>query len=649
MIYPTSKKISNFQFPISNANQAGVTLLLAILILASILAISFSLATVLFIEVRTSGDLIKTEPAIYAATGVGEQALFDLQRGACPSNGAACYTTNFPNGVTMPAAPTTVASSSPIFTDRVKTGSTLSGTNNKYFFCSGSGTGGCGYGKAIVNYIPSNTGSDPLYAFMCEFDDTGHTSYPSAPCTATGTTQGYWKVPDNGFPQNADGSVTLTPSNPSVSWTITNSGLQQELILANPAGSKDIFAQIQTFAPNGTTGQGLPYLGKTAINVSILNSVVGRRIQVTAPNPVTSTGATSSIATHFFVSGPSPVIAGTAFNNLLVQALDVNNNIVTGYSGTVHFTSTDGAATLPANSTLTNGTKTFTATLNTAGTKTITAADTVNSLVTGNSNSIIVNSIATHFLVSTPGSATVGSAFSFTVTALNASNNVVTGYSGTVHFTSTDGAAVLPANSSLTSGTGTFSATLNTLGGKTITAVDTGNSSINGTSPTVTVSNLPLNLDFELGSVGSCPTYWSCTDDAMIASASDGQGCANASNVHGSQYLKAGCDYTTGTAQSRNFVLPTGIYYFQALRAGGADGWGGSGWFVKRASDNATLCSAQNGNDTDTFFTDDCWLYGNYAGTSVYIYVVDNQTGDWSKTYLDNIQLMDSSGNVLSP
>jgi hypothetical protein len=288
MIYPIIKKISNFQFPISNANQAGVTLLLAILILSSILAISFSLATVLFVEVRTSGDLVKTEPAIYAATGVGEQALFDLQRSACPSNGAGCYTTNFPNGVTMPATPTTVASSSPIFTDRVKTGSSLGGTINKYFFCSGSGTGGCGYGKAIVNYIPSNTGSDPLYAYMCEFDDTGHTSYPSAPCTATGTTQGYWKVPDNGFPQNADGSVTLTPSNSSVSWTITNSGLQQELILTNPAGGNDIFAQIQTFAPNGTTGQGLPYLGKTAINISILNSVVGRKIQVVAPNASTA-------------------------------------------------------------------------------------------------------------------------------------------------------------------------------------------------------------------------------------------------------------------------------------------------------------------------------------------------------------------------
>jgi len=44
--------------------QSGVTLLLAILILSSIMAISFSLATILFVEIRTSGDFIRTEPAI---------------------------------------------------------------------------------------------------------------------------------------------------------------------------------------------------------------------------------------------------------------------------------------------------------------------------------------------------------------------------------------------------------------------------------------------------------------------------------------------------------------------------------------------------------------------------------------------------------
>ena len=80
---------------------------------------------------------------------------------------------------------------------------------------------------------------------------------------------------------------------------------------------------------------------------------------------------------------------------------------------------------------------------------------------------------ATHFYVVAPASATAGTSFSFTVTAQDGSNATDTGYAGTVHFTSSDGQAVLPANSTLTSGVGTFSATLKTAGNQTITATDT--------------------------------------------------------------------------------------------------------------------------------------------------------------------------------
>src|ERR1035437_4257966 len=163
-------------------------------------------------------------------------------------------------------------------------------------------------------------------------------------------------------------------------------------------------------------------------------------------------------------------------------------------------------------------------------------------------------------------------------------------------------------------------------------------------------SNPPiaLNFDFETGSVGSCPTNWTCTGDAVIASSSDGQGCAVAGNINGSQYLKASCDGTMGTATSQAFTLPSGIDHLRALRAGGADAGTGSGWFVKRVSDGTTLCSAQNGTDSDTFFTDDCTGLSSYVGTSVYIYVIDNQNSGWGKVYLDNIRLMDASNNVLS-
>ena len=203
---------------------------------------------------------------------------------------------------------------------------------------------------------------------------------------------------------------------------------------------------------------------------------------------VLSPVVTFAQATHFSVSAPASATAGTAFS-FTVTALDAGNATVTSYAGTVHFTSSDGSAVLPADSTLTNGVGTFSATLITAGSQTITATDTGNTSITGTSNAIAVSAAAaTHFTVSAPASATGNIAFNFTVTALDQFNNTATSYAGTVHFTSSDGSATLPANSTLTNGTGTFSATLRTGGNQTITATDTGNASINGTSNTIVVA-----------------------------------------------------------------------------------------------------------------------------------------------------------------
>src|SRR6185503_4238197 len=140
-------------------------------------------------------------------------------------------------------------------------------------------------------------------------------------------------------------------------------------------------------------------------------------------------------ATHFAVSAPAAATGGVAFN-FTVPAHDQSNNTATGYTGAVHFTSSDGTATLPANTTLTNGVGTFSATLRTGGSQTITATDTVNAAITGTSNVTTVSAAAaTHFTVTAPAAATAAAAFNFTVTALDQFNNTVTGYAGTVHFT----------------------------------------------------------------------------------------------------------------------------------------------------------------------------------------------------------------------
>ena len=99
------------------------------------------------------------------------------------------------------------------------------------------------------------------------------------------------------------------------------------------------------------------------------------------------------------VSGyPSPTTAGGA-HNVTVTAQDAFGNVATGYTGTVHFTSSDASAVLPANYTFTGGdagTHVFSVTLKTAGTQSITATDTVTGTITGTQSGITVHSAAGH-------------------------------------------------------------------------------------------------------------------------------------------------------------------------------------------------------------------------------------------------------------
>lgn len=193
------------------------------------------------------------------------------------------------------------------------------------------------------------------------------------------------------------------------------------------------------------------------------------------------------VVTHFSVTAPTAETAGTSFS-ISVSALDSSNNMVTSYAGIVHFSSTDTQAALPANSPLTNGTGMFSVILRTAAPETIVVSDTARTTISGSSSSIQVTGLsATHFSVTAPANGSSGSSLSFTVSALDPSNNVVTSYPGIVHFTSSDAQAGLPPDSSLTNGTGTFSAVLKTVANQTITATDTVTASITGTSGTIAV------------------------------------------------------------------------------------------------------------------------------------------------------------------
>jgi hypothetical protein len=200
-------------------------------------------------------------------------------------------------------------------------------------------------------------------------------------------------------------------------------------------------------------------------------------------------------ASSFAISGfPSPVTAGSA-GNFTVTVKYADGSVDAHYTGTVHFTSSDLQAALPADYTFTAadaGVHTFSAALKTAGAQSITVTDTATASLSGSETGITVNSAAASTLsvAGFPSPITAGAAGAFTVTARDAYGNVATGYTGTVHFTSSDGKASLPANYTFTpadAGVHAFSATLRTAAAESISAVDTTTAGITGTEGGITV------------------------------------------------------------------------------------------------------------------------------------------------------------------
>src|SRR5208337_282980 len=113
----------------------------------------------------------------------------------------------------------------------------------------------------------------------------------------------------------------------------------------------------------------------------------------------------------------------------------------------------------------------------------------VTGTIIGSQTGISVNPAAASIFVVTgfPTPIVAGQSGNFTVTAKDPYNNTATGYTGTVAFSSSDPSATLPGHSTLTNGTGTFSATFNTLGTQSLTATDTVTASITGSQTGIMV------------------------------------------------------------------------------------------------------------------------------------------------------------------
>lgn len=144
-------------------------------------------------------------------------------------------------------------------------------------------------------------------------------------------------------------------------------------------------------------------------NVSLSASAAG----VTTSSPLAVDVAPAAAATLVAGGFTDPTIAGVA-HNLTVTARDIFGNTATGYAGTVHLTSSDGAAVLPVDATLIAGVRAFSVELRTAGTHSLTATDTVTASLTATQGGIAVNPAAANrlFIDEIPLSATADVLFS---------------------------------------------------------------------------------------------------------------------------------------------------------------------------------------------------------------------------------------------
>ncbi|MFL5354509.1 lamin tail domain-containing protein [Archangium sp.] len=221
----------------------------------------------------------------------------------------------------------------------------------------------------------------------------------------------------------------------------------------------------------------------------ILRTEGSQSLTVSAPGLTDgkqTTEVTAAPAGKLVLTGlPSEVISGDTVS-VTVEVLDGFGARDTAYTGTVHFTSSDARAVLPADYAFTGtdaGLKTFSVKLLTAGapsaTTSLTVTDTVKAAYTATASTTVKWSGVAKLVLESPDTAKAGTPVSVKVSALDAQDNLVKDYSGTVAFSADADQAVLPADYAFTptdSGSRLFSVTLKKAVSTKLTVTDAANS-----------------------------------------------------------------------------------------------------------------------------------------------------------------------------
>jgi hypothetical protein len=270
------------------------------------------------------------------------------------------------------------------------------------------------------------------------------------------------------------------------------------------------FAQTAVGMLNGTVGDGpVAETVLTELNQD-LNGLMG------------SAGTAQGAPAIVFLSAPLHTTAGSAFA-VTVTALDQDGNVLTGYPGTVSFSSSDQQAGLPANYTFTaadQGVRTFNLNLDTAGSQTITATDTVTGTVNGQATIQVTPgsvSLSTSTVSIAPATIEVGKITTVTLTAQDTyGNQEVTGGLA-VAFSLGTGSAQGTFSSVTDNGDGTYTATFtgNTAGTNIITATINGQA----VASTATIVCRPLimaNGQAGFSETGTWASYADGYNDSLL-------------------------------------------------------------------------------------------------------------------------------------
>src|SRR5579864_537306 len=199
-------------------------------------------------------------------------------------------------------------------------------------------------------------------------------------------------------------------------------------------GSATVFAPPLGWADQNTGEE----IGDFCNQFEALVTVNGNsyQVQTIASNMQTKAQSLNGVAcvarpAVFGTNTPTNAVPGSPFTLTLDAQSSVDGSFLTAYSDTVHFTSSDPGASLPADYTFTagdRGSHTFNITLNTTGTQTVTATDTLMAPITVSPSFNVQNSPDLTVISSHTGNFTQGqTGATYTLTASNVGNQATTG------------------------------------------------------------------------------------------------------------------------------------------------------------------------------------------------------------------------------